>query len=125
MVKLIAIFVAASYVFLIIAYACVWCRPPSDYLAVEPSYGKVSIYIFHNYCSVLFDAQLTLNADECQNPEGHLISVATLDISTNFLLLALAIPLLFQAGFTSLRKFTVAILAIFVLATVSLRVCGI
>ena len=40
MVKLIAIFVAASYIFVVVAYVCVWCRPPSDYLDPESSDGK-------------------------------------------------------------------------------------
>ena len=40
MVKLIAIFVAASYIFIVVAYVCVWCRPPSDYLDPESSDGR-------------------------------------------------------------------------------------
>ena len=65
-------------------------------------------------------AWLTSDADECERPEGHLISVAALEISTNFLLLALAIPLLFQTGIRSLKSPPEILLVVFVLAAVSI-----
>lgn len=46
MVKLIAIFVAASYIFIVVAYVCVWCRPPSDYLNSESPDGRYSLSAF-------------------------------------------------------------------------------
>lgn len=62
--------------------------------------------------------KLTLSVDECQRPQGHLISVAALEISTDLLLLALASFLSLQVGTDRLKWKSAIILAVFVFATV-------
>jgi hypothetical protein len=110
-VKVVAAYVAVGFVVMEILYLGVWCRPFNQYWAVPPNSGTPhlpSAPIVTTSCSSFLIVQ-------CSAATHHLITNAVLNISSDVMIIAIPMPLLFKVKIPTKNK--VILIGVFLIGT--------
>lgn len=90
-VKVVAGYVAVSFVVMEILYLGVWCRPFNQYWAVPPDNGALTPS-YTSYHSLSQHTHADSCTVQCSAATNHLITNAVFNISTDMMIILIPMP---------------------------------
>lgn len=112
-VKIVAAYVAVSFVIMEVLYFAVWCRPFHEYWAVPSNNGSVSPII----SNLTLSQQLIIYSSlaQCSAATNHLITNTVFNISSDIMIIIIPLPIFLKSSLTIKKK--VILCAVFAVGT--------